>query len=343
MKKIVLLWGTLWMLLFNVNAQELKFAASFEEARMSAKEKGCFILVYAYSPCILCDDVMEKVLCLPDVADFLNENFVLVDMDLDERTGVLFKKKYELKVCPSFVLFDADGHLAHKIAGGCSAENLLAKLLRGIDPKINYTGVLKRYNSGERSVELLPEYIFSLDDAGEMNNLSTIVNEFFSYFSMEEKVSDMAWTLFNAYTGNFRDQVFQDFIKNKGYFVEKLGENVVDNKIQQVVFPAMEEALLGKFSSTDSILFEQTISYLGDVDRALMRELWDLSVQKDYAGIMDLYEQKIFFLSPKWRSKYGDIQQLLLKDCTKEINDRLTNYIVKCLEDLRSRRSKLIK
>ncbi len=343
MKKIVLLWGLLSLLLFDVNAQELNFATSFEQARIDAKEKGRFILVYAYSPCTLCDDVMEKVLWLPDVAAFLNEHFILVDMDLDERAGVLFKKEYGLKLCPSFVLFDSDGHLAHKIAGGCSAEELLAKLFRGIEPKINYAGVLKRYNSGERSVELLPDYIFSLDDAGEMNNLSAVINEFFSYFTMEEKVSDMAWTLFNVYAGNFRDQVFQDFIKNKEYFVEKVGEDVVNDKIQQIVFLAMQEALSGKFSSADTVLFEQTIGSLGKVDRMLIGELWNLSKQKDYAGIMDLYEQKIFVLNPKWRSKYGDLQQLLLKGCGKDINDRLTNYIVKCLEDLRAKRSKLIK
>lgn len=343
MKKIVLLWGLLGLLVLGSNAQKLNFAESFEQGRINAKEKGRFILVYAYSPCILCDDVMEKVLSLPDVASFLNEHFILVDMDLDERRGVLFKKEYGLKSCPSFVLFDADGNLAHKIAGACSAENLLTKLLRGIDSKINYAGVLKRYNSGERSVELLPDYIFSLDDAGEMTDLSAIINEFFSYFSMEEKVSDMAWALFSAYAGNFRDQVFQDFLNNKDYFVEKLGIEVVNDKIQQVVFPAMQEALQGKFSSADTVLFKKTINGLGDTDRILMGKLWDLSIQKDYAGIMDLYEQKIFVLNPKWRGKYGDIQQSLLKGCGKEINDRLTNYIVKCLEDLRARRSMLIK
>lgn len=343
MKRIVLLCGLLSLFVFGVDAQRLNFAESLEQARIEAKEKGRFVLVYAYSPCVLCDDVMEKVLCQPDVSSFLNGHFVLVDMDLDERAGVLFKREYDLKLCPSFVLLDADGHLAHKIAGGCSAEELLAKLMRGVEPQINYAGVLKRYNAGERSVELLPDYIFSLDDAGEMTNLPAVIDEFFSHFSMEEKVSDMAWALFNAYTGSFRDGVFQDFVKNKDYFVEKLGADIVNEKIQQVMFPAMQEALQGKFSSADTVLFEQTINYLGDTDRELMGKLWNLSKQKDYAGIMDLYEQKIFGLDVKWRGKYGDIQQALLKGRGKEINDRLTNYIVKCLEDLRSRRSKMIK
>ena len=55
-----------------VNAQSLHYATSYDSAFIQAKEEGKMVLVYAYSPCRLCDDMTEKVLSLPDMADFLN-------------------------------------------------------------------------------------------------------------------------------------------------------------------------------------------------------------------------------------------------------------------------------
>ena len=68
-----------------VNAQSLHYAMSYDTAFMQAKEEGKMVLVYAYSPCRLCDDMTEKVLSLTDIAVFLNSHLILVDMDMDER------------------------------------------------------------------------------------------------------------------------------------------------------------------------------------------------------------------------------------------------------------------
>ena len=61
-----------------INAQPLHYATSYDSAFIQAKEEGKMVLVYAYSPCRLCDDMTEKVLSLPDIAGFLNDHFILV-------------------------------------------------------------------------------------------------------------------------------------------------------------------------------------------------------------------------------------------------------------------------
>ena len=72
-----------------INAQQLHYATSYDSAFIQAKEEGIMVLVYAYSPCRLCDDMTEKVLSLPDIAGFLNDHFILVDMDMPWNVNLL--------------------------------------------------------------------------------------------------------------------------------------------------------------------------------------------------------------------------------------------------------------
>ena len=43
------------------------------------------------------------------------------------------------------------------MVGICPGEELLAKISRGLDERANYAMVKQRYESGERSIDLLPD------------------------------------------------------------------------------------------------------------------------------------------------------------------------------------------
>lgn len=339
----LLFLSLLLLLAWGAEAQSLRFADSYDKAFVEAKESGKLVLLYAYTPCSLCDEMNEKVLNIPEISTFLNEHFILVDMDLDEREGVAFKEKYKVKYCPSFFLFDSQGNLMHKIVGGCSAEELLGKLNRGVDRQANYASVMKRYEAGERSVSLLPEYIFALDDAGEIVTLSGVINDFFRHFTLEDRVTKTAWTMFDFGCGDFRDTVFQDFLKNKDYFVAHVGEEAVVGKIRQIVFPAFLECLQDSVQVEENALLLALIGQAGEPEKELLARLWKLHLQKDYAGIMDVYEKEILALEDiRNRSSYNNFLDPMLKGAGKEIMERRTAYTLKCLASLRAKRSQLL-
>ncbi len=322
-----------------VNAQSLHYAMSYDTAFMQAKEEGKMVLVYAYSPCRLCDDMTEKVLSLPDIADFLNSHFILVDMDMDERAGVLFKREYRLKQCPSFLLFDNQGKLLHKMVGICPGEELLAKISRGLDERTNYAMVKQRYESGERSIDLLPDYLFALDDAGEIVSLSDVVRDFFPSFSSEDLVSKKGWVMFEMCINDYRDSVFQAFLQNKEYFMAHVGEKRINDKIRQVLMTAFQLCLQDTSGVEDTALLMVTIDRAGMPEREILKQLWTLHEEKDHAAIMDFYNRKIFMVEPVFRSKLGDFLSILMKGADRVQRERISAYIVKCLVDLRERRS----
>lgn len=322
-----------------INAQPLHYATSYDSAFIQAKEEGKMVLVYAYSPCRLCDDMTEKVLSLPDIAGFLNDHFILVDMDMDEHAGVLFKKEYQLKQCPSFLLFNNQGKLLHKMVGVCPGEELLAKISRGLDERANYAMVKQRYESGERSIDLLPDYLFALDDAGEVVSLPDVTRDFFPSFSSEDLVTKKGWIMFEMCINDYQDSVFQAFLQNKEYFVDHVGEKQVNAKIRQVLMVAFQLCIQDSSNMEDSALLMVTIDKAGMPEREILRQLWTLHEKKDYAAIMDFYDQKIFMVEPIFRSKLGDFLPILMKGADRVQRERISAYTMKCLVDLRARRS----
>lgn len=322
-----------------VSAQSLNFVKFNDRVFESAREEGKMVLVYAYSPCRLCDDMSEQVLTLPEVVHFLEAHFILVDMDLDEREGVLFKREHQLKRCPSFLLFDERGKLVHKIAGVCSGEEFLAKIERGLDKRANYAMVKQRYEAGERSVDLLPDYLFALDDARELVDLSGIAKSFFSCFSLEELVSRKGWVMFEMCISDYRDSVFQVFLQNKEYFVRHVGEEQVNARIRQVVMSAFQSCLQDTSGVESPELLRNTIEKSGMPEREILGQLWTLHEHRDYASIMDVYEKEVFEVEPIFRSKIGDLLTPLMDGADKGLQDRVSAYMIKCLVDIRKRRS----
>ena len=338
MKRIFYL---LTVLLFPcwLNAQDLHFAASYDSAFIQAKEQGKMVLVYAYSPCRMCDDMYAKVLTLPDISNFLNELFILVDMDTDERAGVLFKRKYNITTCPSFLLFDSKGVLQHKIVGVCPGEELLAKIANGLNLKSNYHGTMTRYNKGERTLDLLPDYLVALSDAAESKQMSEISKDFFPHFSQTELASKKGWLLFDMCVNDYRDPVFQSFLNNKSFFEEKLGTETINLKIRNVVVRAFLEYIQKSGNSSDAALLQNTISHAGEPEHEILSALFTAHQQKDHETIMKVFEDKVFNVEPKFRFVLSDLLAPLMKGKEKEYHERISGYIIKCIADLRARRA----
>ena len=54
---------------------------------------------------------------------------------------------------------------------------------------------------------------------------------------------------------------------------------------------------------------------------------------------MDFYDQKIFMVEPIFRSELGDFLSTLMKGADRAQRERISAYTIKCLKDLRARRS----
>ena len=74
-----------------INAQPLHYATSYDSAFIQAKEEGKMVLVYAYSPCRLCDDITEKLLSLKQVQDGMRFGIARSEMKFPFVSALTFR------------------------------------------------------------------------------------------------------------------------------------------------------------------------------------------------------------------------------------------------------------
>ncbi len=98
---------------------------SLEAALSSAKAEGKDIFLDSYAiwckPC----KKMDKVFRNPKVAQYYNENFINLKINVDDFAGKEIAEQYDIIFLPTMLILDANGFVKQRIDGLMSAEQLL--------------------------------------------------------------------------------------------------------------------------------------------------------------------------------------------------------------------------
>ena len=162
----------------NVQAEGIEFFhGSWEEALVEAEAQNKVIFVDAYTTwCGPCKRMAAQVFPDATVGEFYNANFISVKLDMEKEESVTFRQKFPVSAYPTLFFIDYDGTLVKKVKGAQSVEKFIAagkSALSEVDRSGQY---VERYEAGDRSPELMYEYVKALNQAGK--NSSKIVNEY---------------------------------------------------------------------------------------------------------------------------------------------------------------------
>ena len=88
-------------------------------AQAKSKETGKIIFVDAYTTwCGPCKWMSKHMFTNDTIADFFNQNFVNLKMDMEkEGDGVEMAKWYGIRSYPTLIFLDADGNMLHRLSG----------------------------------------------------------------------------------------------------------------------------------------------------------------------------------------------------------------------------------
>lgn len=100
---------------------------SWKELLAKAKKENKLIFLDAYTtwcrPCIM---MAKNVFTLNEVADYYNQHFINVSMDMEKGDGPAIAKKYKIKAYPDFLFVDGDGKLVYRSSGYQEAPEFIA-------------------------------------------------------------------------------------------------------------------------------------------------------------------------------------------------------------------------
>lgn len=205
------------------------FKGSWEEALQAAQEEGKIIFMDAYAEwCGPCKRMAKTTFMDQSVGDFFNQKFINVKMDMEKGEGPELARKYAVRAYPTLIFVDFTGEVVHQARGAQGVEALL-KLGESALQKIDHSGMYEEaYEKGDRSPELVLNYIKSLNEAGKPT--LKISNEFLREQQDLSTPENLA-ILFEA-TVVADSRIFNLFIDHRNAMERLKGEEAVANRIE---------------------------------------------------------------------------------------------------------------
>lgn len=150
----------------SIYAQGIEFFhGTYEEALQKARAEGKQIFVDVYTSwCGPCKMMAKNVFTRQEVGDYYNNKFVCLKLDAEKESSHAFFKHYQANGYPSFFWLDARGNLLDTRTGSVSPEDFIryAEEAAKSDLSARLEIARKRWESGERSLELVQEYVVEL-------------------------------------------------------------------------------------------------------------------------------------------------------------------------------------
>lgn len=282
------------------------FQGTWAEALEEAEKQDKIIFVDAYAVwCGPCKKMSKEVFTDDRVGDFYNKNFVNVKMDMERGEGLEFRKKYPVSAFPTLFYIDyTNGEIVLQTKGARNVDGFI-DLGKSALGKIDRTHLYaEAYEQGDRSPELMLNYIKALNRAGksslkvandylrDQNNLSTPQN---------------LKILLEA-TTEADSRIFGLLEEHKAEVVAVTGENEVAERILDACRATARKAV--EFESRD--LLEEAIDKLKKHDR-------------EKAKIFAMQQEMAFTLAMDQGEEYLDAAGKYIKKVVSDDPESLSN------------------
>lgn len=137
---------------------------SWGEMLGKAKQQGKYVMVDFYTTwCAPCKHLDANVFPKEEVGDFFNEHFINFKIQMDKKKedsdytksryslADSLHQEYKIMSYPTFLFFDGDGVLLHKVTGaGDPIPEFIDRISTALDPKTQYFTIINRYRKSDR-------------------------------------------------------------------------------------------------------------------------------------------------------------------------------------------------
>lgn len=252
MKKALLL---LFIIPFLAFAQEkgihFEHNTNWAKVKAKAKAENKFIFVDAFTTwCGPCKWMAREIFPQEKVGTFFNEKFVNLKIQMDEtkddnadvkswyEEAKRFAKDYSINAYPTFLIFNPDGELVHRIVGGAEADDFIAKASQGLNPETQFVTVVKKFEANPTDVAIARATAAAAESAYDKNLEQRATEAVIANSSTEELLSkdNAAFLLKSA--SNPKSKAFSIIRENKAKVDAALGEGKADAVLASAVINA---------------------------------------------------------------------------------------------------------
>lgn len=343
MKKtlITLLFG-LTLATGTVTAQTNFRNIDFNEALKQSQAENKLVFIDFYTDwCGPCRKMSKEVFPQKQVGDFFNAQFVCIKLNA-EKEGKALAQQFNIKAYPTFIIADQQGNAKVTITGAFPADAFITKVKNELNPEQTPERMKQRYESGERTPELVNAYAMDFMEKKKYDEGYKIINDYFNSLTDKQKLSAENLFVFSRYTFDISDPKCQYWVKHINQADAKVKEEALSH-IQKLYHSALSTYLSG-------YTFEEN-KYNEAEYQQTKKDIRSLKLDKKYpfAPMFELIEcyakgdKKQFFEMVK--NKKGELDQkdfeLILLNVTRlfpnspELTPEIISYIRTSLPELR--------
>ena len=212
----------------GVNFKNIDINTALKLASYSNKAVFCN---FSTSWCGPCKQMKKNIYTDSEVGKIMNDKFISLYIDSESQAWKDIAKKMNINAYPTMVILDSKGQEIHRMKGSMP-KNILIKEIESIFDESKKPNAIKdRYNSGERTPELIDQYTMYLMRNIEEEKGYAVVNNYFDSLSKSQKTSKENWFIYKTYALNLNDKKAAYFVDNYKDFYATIGKETTDLQV----------------------------------------------------------------------------------------------------------------
>ena len=194
-----------------------------------AKSENKMIFVDCYTSwCGPCKMLSNTVFTNDSVADFYNQHFINVKVDMENGEGPEVAKRYEVKAFPTLLYIDKTGELVHCVVGFQSVQKLIEEGGIAMDGGMSFRALKKRYDAGERNPEFVRTYIAQLSESYRPKLQEEVATEYINTLDEDQFYSRDCWNIIIYNLSDPLSPLLKKLVKNRERFYRIIAKDTVD-------------------------------------------------------------------------------------------------------------------
>ncbi|HEX8514957.1 MAG TPA: thioredoxin fold domain-containing protein [Bacteroidia bacterium] len=242
----------------------------WENVLEKAKKENKLIYLDCFTTwCGPCKWMSKNVFTNDTVADFYNQHFVNVEMDMEKGEGLKLARKYGIRAYPTMLYLNGDGEVIHRKCGSAPAQAFVNTGRSALDPEQQLATFRKKFDSGKYEGGFAGSYFGQLQSACQ-----DYKHELAAYFSTQ-KESDLAsrenWNIIYSYLEDYSSKEFTYLEANREKFSQLYTDDSVLSKISHIYSSGLSTAIRKKDEAVYKTLREKVkASGINNSERILL-------------------------------------------------------------------------
>lgn len=314
MKKILLF---LLILPFAVIGQEkgitFEHGLSWSQIKEKAKKENKFIFIDLFTTwCGPCKYMSATVFPQTKVGDFFNSKFVNAKIQMDKtdkdseevkawyEEAERFGKDYKIAAYPTFLIFNPQGELVHRMVGGGDADEFIERSKDALKPETQYYALLKAFHENPTDLSLAHRMVRAANTAYDETTVTQAEDIIISHTKPENLTKECAAYLV-ANTRTSRSKAFELLRDNPEKIDALLEKNGAANRVLATV--AINEVLGTKIDFNTEPNWE-----------ALKTEISEKYTNINFDPIFKLMKAQYYVQSRDWSSLTNIVDSYLTSE-----------------------------